>query len=114
MIGLSVLLFILERMLEGETPESFITAVCHALILEKGLADAGICVNMLMEYLSAGCTQLSIGQGSAKMVPVVTEGCAFLLTYLKSFVRCMCPLDLLFLHLDQLLLLLMSWTWLLQ
>ncbi|KAK7243551.1 hypothetical protein RIF29_38353 [Crotalaria pallida] len=72
MIGLSVLLFILERMLKGETPESSITAVFRALILERGFVDVGICVNMLTEYLSAGCTQLSIGQGSVKMVLIAT------------------------------------------
>ena len=114
MIGLSVLLFILERMLVGETPESSITAVCHALILERGPVGVGTCVNMLTEYLSAGYTQLNIGQGCAKMVLVAIEGYVFLLTPQKSCVHYMCPLDLLFPRLAHLPLLQMSWTWLLQ
>ena len=114
MIGLSVLLFTLERMLVGETPESSMTAVCHALILARGTVGVGTCVNMLTEYLSAGYTQLNIGQGCAKMVLVATEGYAFLLTQQKSCVHYTCPPDLLFPRLAHLPLLQMSWTWLLQ
>jgi hypothetical protein len=79
MIGLSVRLFILERMLGGETLGSSITAVCLALNLGKGIAGVEICVNMLTEYSKAGYTQLCIEHASVKTALVVIEGCAFLL-----------------------------------
>lgn len=67
MIGLSARLFTQGKMLAEETLASIITAVCHVLISVRVRVDVGICVNMLMECLSAGSTQLSTGPDSARM-----------------------------------------------
>ncbi|KAH9789810.1 zinc finger CCCH domain-containing protein 56 [Citrus sinensis] len=70
MIGPSALLLIRVRMQGEETLESSITVVCRAQIIVRGHAAVEICVNMRMEFLSPGSTQLSIGLNSAKMAQV--------------------------------------------
>lgn len=84
MIGQSALLFIRVKMLEEGIRGNIITAVFHVLILGRELVGEGICVNMLMEFLSVGSTQLSIEHASAKMAQIAPEEFASLLILLKS------------------------------
>ena len=91
MIGRSAHLFTLEKMLEEGILESSIIAVFRALISEKGLVDAEICVNMLMGFLSAGFTRLNIEPGCAKTVQIVLGEFAFLLTLLRNSALYMYP-----------------------
>ncbi|GMQ00780.1 hypothetical protein CsSME_00047708 [Camellia sinensis var. sinensis] len=112
MIGLSALLFIRVRMPEEEIQESFITVVCLVQIFVRGNADVGTCVSMLMGFLSAGCTQHSIGPASAKMAQVALVGSASLLTHLRNSGRYTCLQGRLFHPPDRPLLLLLSWIWL--
>lgn len=73
------------EMLEGVTQEGTIIAVFLAQILGRGLAGVGICVNMHMVFLSAGCTLPNIVQGCAKMGQVVHAEYVSLLTHLRNF-----------------------------
>lgn len=96
MTGPSVHLFTQGKMLEEGILGSFIIVVSRALIFEKGLVDVEICVNMLMGFLSAGCTLLNTEPGCAKMAQIVRGEFAFLPTLLRSSAHYMYPLVLLF------------------
>jgi hypothetical protein len=66
-----------------------ITVVCLALISKRGHVGVEICVNMLMEFLSAGSTQLNTRLGFARMVQAAIGGSVFLHTLLRSSIPCM-------------------------
>lgn len=103
MIGQSALLFIQVKMLGEGILGSTITAVFLALISEKELVGEGICVSMLMEFLSVGSTQLNTEHASARMAQVVLEEFVSLLMQLMNSDLFMYLLVLLFPHPAQVL-----------
>ncbi|KAL0316829.1 UNVERIFIED_CONTAM: Zinc finger CCCH domain-containing protein 30 [Sesamum radiatum] len=98
------------KMLEEGIRGSTITAVCHAQISAKELVEEGICVSMLMGFLSAGSTLLNIGLDCAKTVQVAIEEFVSLLTHKKNSDPSMSLLVPVFPHLARAPLLLMPWT----
>lgn len=89
MTGQNVRLSTLGKTLGDVIHGNIIIAACHVPSSERGRAGRGMLVNTHMEFLSAGFTLRSIEPVSAKMRRVAPEGCASLLTNLKSFAPCM-------------------------
>lgn len=113
MIGLSVPLSILGRMLGEGTLGNTITVVSLVPSFVRVLVGVVICVSMLMACLSVGYIQHNTGLDFAKMARAVIAGYASLLTPLRNSDLYMHQQVLLFLRLALWLLLLLLWTWLL-